>query len=332
MTLSLVAVYLAIVRTLRYRRRDLHDRLDPTNLQDAYKIHFNVCFLEFPFVVRKALEFALFRTFGIPSISKTLHSTNEFGERCARRYDDTDLLIRSFTESFLSDRAELALKRLNHLHGKYKITNEDFIYVLSLFVLEPIRWTDKYEWRKLTGTEKKGFFTAWKDIGSKMNIQNIPDSLEELDAWSIKYEQAHMKYHPANAQVADATVDLFLKPFGAKRGTIYFSILSNFLCTLMDARLLDSMRYPHQPRFLVSAVELLLKLRGLIIRYFFLPRPDSWAIVRTLGCKMGPNATMLPNFHIYDKVYEHGYRIEDLGPPRFVGDGGLAPLGCRAKQ
>lgn len=46
---------------------------------------------------------------------------------------------------------------MNYLHGLYqksgKISNDDMLYTLSLFVLELRRWIDTYEWRKLTDME-----------------------------------------------------------------------------------------------------------------------------------------------------------------------------------
>lgn len=46
---------------------------------------------------------------------------------------------------------------MNYLHGRYqkanKISNDDMLYTLSLFILEVERWVRLYEWRKLTPME-----------------------------------------------------------------------------------------------------------------------------------------------------------------------------------
>ena len=52
------------------------------------------------------------------------------------------------------ERRDIALERLNEIHGKYPIRNEDYLYTLSLFILEPIKWINKYEWRKLDPLEE----------------------------------------------------------------------------------------------------------------------------------------------------------------------------------
>jgi hypothetical protein len=46
---------------------------------------------------------------------------------------------------------------MNYLHSRYqkagKISNDDMLYTLSLFVLEVKRWVGLYEWRSLTPLE-----------------------------------------------------------------------------------------------------------------------------------------------------------------------------------
>jgi hypothetical protein len=49
-----------------------------------------------------------------------------------------------------SDRGRQALARINRFHSHYKISNDDFLYVLSTFHLKPIRWLARFGWRPLT--------------------------------------------------------------------------------------------------------------------------------------------------------------------------------------
>src|SRR3954468_13154658 len=72
------------------------ERLDP--VADHQRIAFLSCRVDFPFDTTRALEFALFRTFCVPSVSALLHRTQEF-ERCPqRRYDDTDIIVSEIIE------------------------------------------------------------------------------------------------------------------------------------------------------------------------------------------------------------------------------------------
>src|SRR3989442_13561650 len=104
-------------------------RLDPVH--DHQRIVFLSARQDFPFDTTRALEFALFRTFAVPSISALLDRTGEFQNRAQKRYDDTDLIVSELMErGYDSDRAKRALRRMNQLHGRFDIANEDFLYVL----------------------------------------------------------------------------------------------------------------------------------------------------------------------------------------------------------
>jgi hypothetical protein len=49
--------------------------------QHAYEIQKYLYTLEFPFTTEKALQFALFKTYGIPTISKLLVQTKQLSEK-----------------------------------------------------------------------------------------------------------------------------------------------------------------------------------------------------------------------------------------------------------
>ena len=66
-------------------------KLDPE--KDDQCIVFLSSRYELPFDTSRALEFALFRTFCVPSISALLDRTGEFHHRAQKRYDDTDLIV-----------------------------------------------------------------------------------------------------------------------------------------------------------------------------------------------------------------------------------------------
>lgn len=45
-------------------------------------------------------------------------------------------------------RAANAIRRMNALHGRYKsISNADFLYVLAIFICEPMCLAEKYGYR-----------------------------------------------------------------------------------------------------------------------------------------------------------------------------------------
>eukprot|EP00468_Gymnochlora_sp_CCMP2014_P000860 CAMPEP_0167741250 /NCGR_PEP_ID=MMETSP0110_2-20121227/752_1 /TAXON_ID=629695 /ORGANISM="Gymnochlora sp., Strain CCMP2014" /LENGTH=111 /DNA_ID=CAMNT_0007625281 /DNA_START=175 /DNA_END=510 /DNA_ORIENTATION=- len=105
------------------------------------------------------LQFGLFKTYAVPSISAVLIKTGQFTSgftTCNRRYDDTDLIIGEILCHGDMDhpRSKLAIRRLNWLHGHYKISNEDFLYTLAVFACESVQWVKRWGWREMTWSVK----------------------------------------------------------------------------------------------------------------------------------------------------------------------------------
>ena len=78
--------YVLLCRLLRYRARDskvarypykTKDDLKHMTTEHASEIQIWLFYTEFPFTTEKALEFALFRTYAIPTISKLLVKTRQ---------------------------------------------------------------------------------------------------------------------------------------------------------------------------------------------------------------------------------------------------------------
>ncbi|KZT32413.1 hypothetical protein SISSUDRAFT_1055557 [Sistotremastrum suecicum HHB10207 ss-3] len=328
------AYYLWLVRSLRHRRRDellaeYADILDSKDIKSklspaqAQKIVHIASLYEFPFVYIKSLEFALFKTYGIGTISKLLLKTGQLSkkENASRRYVDTSILIASMvlyplygpgsgTEATntmdVDPRGALALARINYIHRLYPtITNEEFLYTLALFVFEPISWINRFEWRKVTQFECEAFFILWVELGRRMGIQNIPDSLADLETWRNEYEEKHMKPSPINQEVASHTITLLLhdvppvlKPLG--RRIIY---------SLLETRLREAMMFPEQPKLLIGFVHGLLRVRAFFIKHFLLPReiPKNMPPLDTdtayISVKDGEAPRMHPLFHLNDPWY-----------------------------
>lgn len=113
---------------------------------------------------------------------------------------------------------------MNYLHSSYlksgKITNDNLLYTLSLFALEPARWVSRYEWRALTDLELAACGTYWKALGDAMDINYAALAshkagwrdglhwLNEVEDWSIAYEDAKMKPAPSNQKLADSHFDI----------------------------------------------------------------------------------------------------------------------------
>src|SRR5438067_2315521 len=165
-------------------------RLDPVT--DHQRIVFLSTRYDFPFDTTRSLEFALFRTFCVPSIGALLDRTGEFFQRAQKRYDDTDIIVSELMErGYDNERGKQALRRMNQLHGRFAIANDDLLYVLSTFIYEPIRWNERYGWRPLSRQERAAYFHFWREVGRRMNIRDIPADSDEFERFHREYERAH---------------------------------------------------------------------------------------------------------------------------------------------
>jgi hypothetical protein len=154
-----------------------------------------------------------------------------------------------------SQQAKEAVARTNYLHNIYrragKISNDDMLYTLSLFTLEAMRWTDKYEWRPLTDMERCAMATCFKVWGEDLEItyealasqstgwKDGLHWLHELDAWSRQYEDEHMTASDTNVEVAKATKELVL----CQIPKFLHSPVWNIVSILLGPRARRAMRY-----------------------------------------------------------------------------------------
>lgn len=277
----------------RYANLNEIRSLDPQ--KDYERVVYLITSYEFPFDNTRSLEFALFRTFAVPSVSNILDLSQEFYQRPQKRYDDTAITVGELMENGIhSERGRAAIRHMNRLHGRFDITNDDYLYVLSTFVFEPIRWVERFGWRKMCEQEKLALFYFWREIARHMNIKDVPATYEAFEAFNLEYERKHFQYSEKNHRVGKATVNLFLSWFPAPLRPL---ILPG-IYAMMDEPLLKAFGFPAPPGFLRTLASGTLKLRGSILRW--------------LPPRRKPRLYTRLQHRSYSEGYQH---IEQLGPP-----------------
>lgn len=281
--------------------------LDQIRALDPERDHQRIVFLstccEFPFDTTRALEFALFRTFCVPSVSALLDRTGEFASRAQKRYDDTDLIVSELMErGYDSERGERALRRMNQQHGRFAIANEDFLYVLSTFIYEPIRWNARYGWRLMCEAERLAMFHFWREVGRRMGIKDIPADYAVLERYNIDYEKRHYRFTEANRRVGAATVEMFAGWFPRPLRPL----VRRAIHALLEDALIEGFGFPRPSPLLRRIVDASLKFRARILRW--------------LPARRHPRLRT----EMTHRSYPRGYRIEELGPPAAPGITGAA--------
>lgn len=251
----------------RHPRRDYWthriNRLHP--LRDHEEISRILVQHEFPWDINQALSFALFRTYAVPSIGRLLFETGEFTDRTQKRYDDTGLILDQVLCHGLSSReGRAAVRRMNQMHGMYDISNDDMRYVLSTFVVVPVRWLADHGWRAMSSAEVLASTEYYKNLGRHMNIAGIPDTWDDFARLMDDYEAANFGYDPGARAVADATLEL-MTTF-PPNDRLPAARVKAFSFGLMDEPLLDAFRYPHPSPALRRAARASLKARARLLR------------------------------------------------------------------
>ncbi|VUC30473.1 unnamed protein product [Clonostachys rosea] len=368
--------YLLLVRALRFRRENAMKRkfkftgrasLARMTTAEAQLILKTLATLEMPQLQMLSLEFGLFKTYGVESIAKLLVATRNLADpyNSPKRYEDTATIINEFMAWDPSaERTVKAIARMNFLHSKYiasgQISNDDLLYTLSVFVIEPARFAKRYDWRPFNDMEYCALGVFWKSIGDAMGINykgSLPGAEEgwkdgiqfadEITAWAKAYEVAKMKPNSLSPKPAHALLPIitywipwFAKPF-----------VTDCALSLINTRILEAFKLPEPSITAIAVTHGALVARRFIIRYLMLPRifeieqlgdqdpstgryllprsHSNWPfyVKPTLWNRWGPIALATRLYGGYvpgSKPAEYmpqGYTFEDIGPVNRVNQG-----------
>lgn len=127
--------------------------------------------------------------------------------------------------------------------------NEDLLYVLYASMVEPVNFMRLYEWRPMTDMEVAAIGSFWKYIGEGMQIdykaelgrdqwKDGIDFFEDVQQWSIKYENKNMGPYEHVELLGQVSMNLLLTSYPA------FSrpLASKMFLVLMGDRLRHAFR------------------------------------------------------------------------------------------
>jgi hypothetical protein len=269
------------------------ESLDPT------KDYQRICYLstnhDFPWDVEQSLSLAFFKTYGVPTISALLDMTGEFRDHAQKRYDDTKLILAEMLDHGIdSDRGREANRRLNHMHGRYKISNDDYLYVWSVILLEPIRWNRRWGWRRYTQKELDAQLVYARELARRMNIRDVPATIADVERWSRAYEAANFRFAETNRRVADYTLNLYLSWYPrAIRTLVRIATLA-----LLDPELIGAFGYERPSRWVVASADAALRTRAFVLRFF--PRRRAPRLVTQERMRSYPSGYTLADVGVAD--------------------------------
>ena len=330
-------IYIIYCKTQRYKYYRLHQQIEQqakeTNKaisRNQYAIiRSNILYHDMPFFTILGSSLAIYKTFGIPSISSLLAKNKQFKlENITRRLDDTGYILGEFfINPPCSPRSDLSIKRLNAIHGHYKISNDDFLYTLVLFCVEPLRFVELYGYRQLLEIEKDAIYEQTKQLGIAMNLKHIPINYQQMIDFAENYEAKKMKYTESNAEIANIS----LQHMANSQSFMLRAIIPPLYKTMIQDILLDAFEWKKPAKIWYYTRDFMVMVHKFIIRNLMLPRSKS---ISRLAIEMDPvTERYIPTSHAYkDTPYKKGYKIEELGPVRYEKDGKLGKLGVLNKD
>lgn len=236
-----------------------------------------------------------YRNFAIPSIATTLHRNAEIQQRPMKRSYDTAIVIYELIACGMdSDRGREMVALLNQVHRHVPGSKEDFLYVLLTLLVVPIRWTQRHAWRQPTTAELAAAVRFFSELGSRMNIANMPSTYADAETFFDGYEAAHIGPSAEGKCLMDATVQVFQSRLPAPLRPLAKQIISTMLD---DDRLTAALGLPHSTRTSLAALKTGLAVRNAIRRR----RPRKEQPHFTPG-KAGST------------LYPEGYSLGQIGP------------------
>ena len=265
--------------------------LDPET--DYHEIFKHMATQDLGWEHRFGLSFAFYRIFAVPRMAKLLAHTGHIEARPIKRMYDTGLLMYDLSyHGPEHPRGREVIRKLNTMHRRWEIANEDYLYVLASLVVVPVRFMDEYGWRHPTAKEREANLAFYCRVGELMAIQDVPSTMQDFERYFDAYEAQHLAPSDDGRRLMNATKpvaeDWFPGPL-----TILADPLTRVLLGERISRCLGQDPAPAWARVLVRSA---LTIRGVALRVV----PVLRIPLITPGDPVGP--------------YEKGYTLDDLGP------------------
>jgi uncharacterized protein (DUF2236 family) len=280
----------------RYRRARYIQTLDPE------RDHAEICRLltryEFPWDYRVGFQFSVMTDLLIPSISQVLANSRNFADEGQKRFDDTMLAEYEVKRHGPDSRhGRDTVRVVNNIHRRYRITNDEFLYVLVSQTLSPIDWIDSYAWRRLSGREIEALVHSARRQGELMGISGIPEDYAGFRRLLEKTRAEHAVFDPVNREVADHVLAVIVGWFPTPLRPLVARIVPYAIAAFLDPPLRAVLGLPAPRGWFVRLVRGTMRARGRLFRHLpprresrpYVPRPRS---------------------------YPRGWTIQHLGPSR----------------
>ena len=184
-------------------------------------IIYDIYYKRYPYAFRFGSYHAILRSLTIAKLVDRLYVNSRLSQQTYDRLFRTRQLIRTLIlYGPNSPQSKAVINVINHSHKTVNADNEDFLYVLSSFFLEPLRWNSVYGTISVSHEDTRELILFWRNIGYQLNIRDLFDNFNDWTEFQSDYERRYMKYSDYGHQLAIKSIDelcLQAIPFGFRR-------------------------------------------------------------------------------------------------------------------
>lgn len=155
--------------------------------------------------VHAAYTVAFARQVAIPSISRVVYrkGTGDMMRNVGRRNNDTLIFFgEMLRHGHSSPGGRAAIDRMEQIHSRFGITDDDKLYTLASLALEADRILELLRLDVFTNAERLSRYHFWRGVGEYMGL-TVPETRDAFLAWTLDYERARIGYTEGGRALVD---------------------------------------------------------------------------------------------------------------------------------
>lgn len=180
-------------------------QLDPVrDHEEAARLSIEVQYGD-KFFVHAAYTVAFARQVAIPSIARVVYrkGTGDMMRDVRRRNDDTLVFFgEMLRHGHSSPRGRAAIDRMEQIHSRFGIKDDDKLYTLASLAFEADRILETLRLDVFTDAERLSRYYFWRGIGEYMGLA-VPQTRAAFLAWTLDYERTRFGHTEGGRALVD---------------------------------------------------------------------------------------------------------------------------------
>ena len=160
-----------------------------------------------PIFVHASYLVAFSRQVAVPSIARIVYrgGGGDIIRDTPRRNDDTLTFFGEYLRRGHSSHAgRAAIARMERIHNRFPITDDDKRYTLASLMFEGDRIALHLGLDPFTEAERQARWHFWSGVATQMPLGGLPDTRRAFWEWTHDYEREHFDYTPGGRAIVDA--------------------------------------------------------------------------------------------------------------------------------